>query len=239
MQVYKRRLEALTYPHNFNIEDEASCKELISWLEENKIKSLPNGPQGIFSSWPKSFEDYLRGLGYSESSGSRESQVLWLLSKAVKIEYKALRYQLPDPSSLSLNTDDDDMANKGNGFIDTVDLHSQELQDAVHDFASKLKMTKHPDHLLMLEACCKYINKCMALKNTSTKDENVLTDIESNSLGLQDIQDPVVLTAAKVLRLLHISSLRELQNNINQVIVKIQGITANPKTDTSLGKVGR
>ena len=51
--------------------------------------------------------------------------------------------------------------------------------------------------------------------------------------------DPVVNDAAKILRLLHIQDMRALQTRINECIVAIQAITANPKTDTRLGKVGR
>ena len=45
--------------------------------------------------------------------------------------------------------------------------------------------------------------------------------------------------AAKILRLLHIKDLRELQTQINAAIVAVQAITANPKTDSRLGQVGR
>jgi RLL motif-containing protein 1 len=45
--------------------------------------------------------------------------------------------------------------------------------------------------------------------------------------------------AAKILRLLHIKELRDLQTKINETIVSIQNVTANPKTDSSLGRVGR
>jgi len=50
--------------------------------------------------------------------------------------------------------------------------------------------------------------------------------------------DTTVDTAAKILRLLHIKELRDLQTRINETIVSVQSITANPKTDTKLGKVG-
>ena len=64
-----------------------------------------------------------------------------------------------------------------------------------------------------------------------------------------------VAEAAAVLRLLHIQDLRVLQTQINEAIVAVQKVlsidveietiatvfqvTANPKTDTRLGKVGR
>ena len=54
-----------------------------------------------------------------------------------------------------------------------------------------------------------------------------------------DTGDPVVNDAAKILRLLHIQDMRLLQTRINECIVAIQAVTANPKTDTRLGKVGR
>lgn len=45
--------------------------------------------------------------------------------------------------------------------------------------------------------------------------------------------------AANVLRLLYINDLRQLQSAINAMIVQVQSLTAYPKTDTKLGKVGR
>lgn len=57
--------------------------------------------------------------------------------------------------------------------------------------------------------------------------------------SLQSTPDSAVNEAAKILRLLHISELRDLQTKINEAIVKVQAITANPKTDERLGKVGR
>lgn len=44
--------------------------------------------------------------------------------------------------------------------------------------------------------------------------------------------------AARILRLLQIHTLRELQTKINETIVAVQDLTADPRTDTKLGKVG-
>ena len=43
---------------------------------------------------------------------------------------------------------------------------------------------------------------------------------------------------SKVLRLLYIDDLRRLQTAVNNVIVRAQAFTANPRTDAKLGKVG-
>ena len=53
------------------------------------------------------------------------------------------------------------------------------------------------------------------------------------------VTDYILDEAAKILRLLHISELRDLQTKINEAIVAVQAITADPKTDQRLGKVGR
>ena len=66
-----------------------------------------------------------------------------------------------------------------------------------------------------------------------------------NSLRIQNrlvsfvfIADSAINEAAKIIRLLHLTELRELQTRINEAIVAVQAITANPKTDQSLGRVG-
>ena len=51
--------------------------------------------------------------------------------------------------------------------------------------------------------------------------------------------DKILNEAAKILRLIHIKELRDFQTSINETIVTVQSITANPKTDLSLGRVGK
>jgi len=42
-----------------------------------------------------------------------------------------------------------------------------------------------------------------------------------------------------VLRMLYVADLRELQDAVNEILVEVQSYTADPKTDSSLGVVGR
>ena len=93
-----------------------------------------------------------------------------------------------------------------------------------------------------MSAICKYVSTRL---NTSVLSDRsrVISEGEpfswrDTSLGF-DTGDDDVNEAAKILRLLHIQDLRRLQTMINECIVAIQSITANPKTDTRLGKVGR
>jgi len=50
-------------------------------------------------------------------------------------------------------------------------------------------------------------------------------------VGLGRRLDDAMDRACKVLRLLHITDLRDLQTRINELIVKVQSLTADPKTN--------
>lgn len=52
------------------------------------------------------------------------------------------------------------------------------------------------------------------------------------------LNDEDVEQAGRILRLLQIHSVRQIQTVINETIVNVQNITADPKTDSALGKVG-
>lgn len=62
--------------------------------------------------------------------------------------------------------------------------------------------------------------------------------LETYAAGLQSTHDATLDNAIRALRLLHIKHLRDLQTNINETIVAVQNLTANPKTDARLGKIG-
>ena len=51
--------------------------------------------------------------------------------------------------------------------------------------------------------------------------------------------DQQLRRAAAVLRLLYLEDLRELQTQVNTLLATAQEFTANPKTDSALGSVGR
>ena len=51
--------------------------------------------------------------------------------------------------------------------------------------------------------------------------------------------DSRIDAAAAVLRMLYVADLRELQDAVNEILISAQEFTADPRTDASLGQVGR
>ncbi len=107
--------------------------------------------------------------------------------------------------------------------------------------ANLLQVQKHPDHLITLEGICNVIQEKLSqdsLKDAlKSKKSGNLVQLDNMSFGW-DIKSPNVSSAANVLRYLFIHDLRDLQTKINECLVSVQALTANPKTDTKLGKVG-
>lgn len=125
--------------------------------------------------------------------------------------------------------------------MDNLDFESEEFKGCVRALANKLKIVQHPDHLKTLQACSKVLKTYFtkeALANKENTKKGSLSTLLDMPLGFAT-NDPVLDKAAKILRLCFINDLRKLQTQINETIVQIQNITANPKTDTRLGKVGR
>ena len=112
-----------------------------------------------------------------------------------------------------------------------------------------LKVTPHPDPAVTLASCRIVIEKRFSKQALEThkqksggdklaKSQQKYFSVTAKDCGF-NLGDPVLDEAAKVLRLLHIRELRNLQTSINELIVAVQTITADPKTDQTLGVVGR
>lgn len=108
----------------------------------------------------------------------------------------------------------------------------------MRSLAAKLKVPHHPNHLLQLEAIARIVKERMspAAKNRQPVVGTPFPFEKGNDIVSAD--DPSLDYPVRILRLLQIQRLRELQTGINETIVVIQNLTANPKTDTKLGKVG-
>ncbi|TRY78464.1 hypothetical protein TCAL_12932 [Tigriopus californicus] len=133
-------------------------------------------------------------------------------------------------------------------------VKGDEFKSQVAQLAKELKVTPHPDPVITFEACCIVIKALVDKRdnespskskekptkpfNEPPKKRSDPDDIIINQL--QELQkEPGLCRALKVLRLLNLKDLRGLQDEVNNTIEQIQALTANPKTDTRLGQVGR
>ena len=111
----------------------------------------------------------------------------------------------------------------------------------MNTIADLLKVPRHIDHLVTLEAISNLVKEHLNEESRKNPSKFLLegTPIKFDEVdsGLS-IKENNLNQAAGVLRYLFIHDLRELQTKINECIVSVQSLTANPKTDTKLVKVG-
>ena len=127
--------------------------------------------------------------------------------------------------------------------LDNLDFEGAEFKAGVTSLCMLLHVPPHKDHLEQLKAVSLLIparlskDAIQAAASTQTKGSDVIP-LDKTELGFE-AGDYIMTEAAKIVRLLHVKELRDLQSKINAAIVAVQAVTANPKTDSRLGKVGR
>jgi len=172
----------------------------------------------------------------------------WLLSFALRLEYED---NISEKYAEHCAQEQKQNGNSTPQFVhanplDNLDFASDDFKKGTEQLAEYLRVPLHPNHLITLKAICKLIQTRYSAdgrENTLTGKQTKLAKVapmKLNDLNLGFASgDKVLDKAMKVMRLLYINDLRQLQTAINSTIVKVQSVTANPKTDTTLGAVGR
>ncbi|XP_054707395.1 RNA transcription, translation and transport factor protein-like [Uloborus diversus] len=245
---YRRKLEALDYNkiEDFNVFDDEQFRTLVVWLEDQYIRHYPIENRAPLRkttdpTWEEAFNSYLKANACPFTD--REEIADWLLGLAVRLEYEDNIDKYKTITAESVNEQSSTTPQvKASNPLDNLDFESDEFKGYVKSLAQLLGVSPHPNHLETLSAVCTIIQKHFseeALKNKQGKSKDAKpSPIMELPLGFET-GDPVLEKAAKILRLCFIHDLRDLQTKINEIIVAVQNITANPKTDTRLGKVGR
>uniref|UniRef100_K1PKI9 Uncharacterized protein n=1 Tax=Magallana gigas TaxID=29159 RepID=K1PKI9_MAGGI len=221
--MFRRKLCALRYhqPDTFKVEDEDEFRSFILWLEDQKICHYKiedrAGLRNIKSSdWTKAYESYLKDLGCPYHQTERVNVAGWILGYAIRLEYgdNVEEYKKADPSNIAMTE-----AGRvpSTNPLDNLDFNDADFKAGVTSLSMILQIPPHTDHLEQL------------------KGEQL--PLDQTDLGF-DTGDYIINEAAKILRLIHIKNLRDLQTQINSAIVGVQALIANPKTDSRLGKVG-
>lgn len=125
--------------------------------------------------------------------------------------------------------------------LDQHDPNSAEFRAGIAALCDQLQIAAHPDALMRLQACATFVEQRLSsgvLAEQQETADGATPTYQVREDGRCAFDDADVDQAAKILRLLQIDHLRELQTGINEAIVAVQELTADPKTDTKLGKVG-
>ena len=247
---------ASTYP---GAGDERALAALAEFLEDTAIRALPvegrdalrraragNGDcASALSSYGEQLSPALRDLG----KASREAIVDELLERATALKYADAEMSTSKPamdaierSSKRLKLTAKEMSDVG------ASLASGEGKGALLGFAralgldeSSVRVNDPLDACVLLERCVlaqeRFVtaflsdNGKLAAKNPPKLDE------VPSGVGLNG--DPEVERAVAVARLLHVNDLRRLQSSVDTFLVAMQEYTADPKTDSRIGRVGR
>ncbi|XP_041121526.1 RNA transcription, translation and transport factor protein [Polyodon spathula] len=242
--MFRRKLAALDYhnPTGFNCKDETEFRNFVVWLEDQKIRHYKIEERGNLRNihspeWPKHFEKYLQDVASPFTVLERQEAVDWLLSLAVRFEYgdNADKYKNCQPRAAVDNT-----RTQSDPLIH-LDINNPDFKAGVLALANLLQIQRHDDYLVMLKAIRILVQERLtqeAIAKAGMSKEGLPVALEKHLLGF-DTGDATLNEAAAILRLLHIEELRDLQTRINEAIVAVQAIIADPKTDHRLGKVGR
>ncbi|XP_040189796.1 RNA transcription, translation and transport factor protein isoform X1 [Rana temporaria] len=240
--MFRRKLQALDYhnPSGFNCKDETEFRNFVVWLEDQKIRHYKIEDRGNLrnihsSEWANQYDKYLKDVSCPFKSQERQEGIDWLLGLAVRLEYgdNAAKYQNAKP----LTTD----ATKSVEPLINLDVNNPDFKAGVMALATLLQIQRHDDYLVMLKAIRILVQERLsteAVAKSNSSKEGLPIALDKHTLGF-DTGDAVLNDAARILRLLHVEELRELQTKINEAIVAVQAIIADPKTDHRLGKVGR
>ncbi|XP_036162859.1 RNA transcription, translation and transport factor protein isoform X4 [Myotis myotis] len=211
--MFRRKLTALDYhnPAGFNCKDETEFRNFIVWLEDQKIRHYKIEDRGN-----------LRNIHSSDWPKFFE-KYLTDVSCPFKIEdrQEAIDWLL----GLAVRLEYGDNVN------------NPDFKAGVMALANLLQIQRHDDYLAIRILVQERLTQDAVAKANQAK-EGLPVALDKHILGF-DTGDAVLNEAAQILRLLHIEELRELQTKINEAIVAVQAIIADPKTDHRLGKVGR
>ena len=237
-----RKLIVLKYPKGGRIDltQDQEFRQVVIWLEDQKIRRLKiqqrSGLRDISSeNWDNHAYKYLRGLAcpFDNCKVDRELIVDWLCAYAVNVLFKR-------NSEKCNKVFADDVAKTREMEDKMSKLNIHDYKEHVGRLAKILQIQEHPDDPnITLEAVRILVEE--RIKNHvpgHELDPKLRMSLKKQELGFETGNNELD-NLARVLRLLHINELRNLQTEVNDAIVSVQSITANPKTDQKLGRVGR
>lgn len=251
--MFERKLKALGYLEwdKVNGNNTQHFRKVIVWLEDQKIRHYPIEEREqlrdiAIPNWPSIFEKYCNDVKCPIAKNEID-QLEWFLGYAIWLEYgdDCQKYQQVVGSRAKDKKEVIVPSIKSTNPLDKLNFDSDAFKIGVNSIAKLLNVPKHSDHLVTLQGCSKLVCNKLSADAIKQQPNNAVNSAKSKSLTKMmigpsfNMGDAMLDNAAKGLSLLYIQDLRNLQTKINETIVAVQNITANPKTDTKLGKVGK
>jgi hypothetical protein len=244
------------YASSVNFNSRGDVILLVTWLEDRKIRELEIDQREKLrkdhEGWDAAFGEYLMALGcpylwnpLSSSSGYVDS-LTWLISHSITAEYEDLSEECANQEAVLGNEgcagDEMQQDEAASGYILEESNQVIELRAEVDNLAKLVALERKSDESdpELLQRISRQVRLLLtegSMKSLMAQGSEG-TPLQDFPLGF-DTQDAVVNQIALVLRMLYLFDFRELQNDLNALIVLGQEYTANPKTNSGLGKVGR
>lgn len=228
-------LNILAYPRQIQVLDRSEFIKCVIWLEDRKIRELEISEREVLrndsSQYDVEVASYLTRLGCPVAYNSQQldETLTWLLSHAISVEYE-------DCADSCHN-----LENRMDAICEQAEMEAdaEGLDAAVYNLGMLLKMERKEEEDIptFLSRLNKFIRLFLSHGPSSSPFADTV-HIQDFPLGF-DTGDKLVNQMSVVLRMLHLWDFRELQTDLNSLIALGQEYTANPKTNTALGKVGR
>ena len=201
--------------------DTASIINLMVWLEDTKIRlweidereSLRFRIGDDENNWANKYSEYLKQLSCPYSWFSYDC-IYWVISHAVHLSLEDLEFR----------EEDDKEEGVYSHIYDSITEFADDLCEGV---GGKPKFAESSADLM--ERIHETIQTKLAPESHLEFDFPLGFNTEDNEVN----------QVALVLKMLHLDDFRKVQNNVNEVLSLCQSYTANPKLNSSLGKVGR
>lgn len=117
-------------------------------------------------------------------------------------------------------------SNKKTNPLDCLNFETGQFRDCVKQLAGHLKIPLHPDDITTLKAILVYVRTRLESDQPSNdvKRKKSIFKLEEIPSGIScEVKE--IADAVKLMRLLYINNLRDLQTSINQILVNVQSIT--------------
>ena len=238
MDAIRKLLASLDYPYlnsGIDISDRVVMIRLVTWLEDRKIRELEIDDRDNLridnGNWDLTFTSYLEMLSCPFNWPIENIDcVFWLISYAVSLDYD------DNITNKMAVRDENSISDQSKLSIEKIELLGSTLNLRRGANESLTNFVKRIHQVVKFYISDESIEN---FKNNYETPPNTFVN-QVNDLKLSfDTKDDIVNKVALVLRMLYLEDFRELQNDVNCLIVLGQEYTANPRVNASLGKVGR